>query len=110
MRYAGGGQVADDVIEAIVAQSPHPQQLVVISNDHRVQEAARRRGAGAWTCEKFLDWGDARRKTPRPVRPPEPERPLPSREEVRHWLAEFGDLADDPDFREVFDPFPFDEP
>jgi predicted RNA-binding protein with PIN domain len=106
IRFAGGGQLADDVIETLIAQCARPQQLVVISNDRRVQDAARRRGARAWTCDEFLEHGEPRRSlAPRPSR--ETERPMPSRAEVEHWLAEFGDLADDPAFREVFDPFPF---
>ena len=27
--------------------------------------------------------------------------------ETRHWLKEFGDLADDPNLKELFDPYEF---
>jgi predicted RNA-binding protein with PIN domain len=105
--FSAGGEFADDVIEAIIAESRRPQSLVVVSNDHRIQQAARRRGAQVWGCAELLDHGDQRGTPQTSSRATDPERPTPSREEVRHWLEEFGDLADDPGFREVFDPFPF---
>lgn len=111
VRYSGGGDFADDVIEAIIAECSRPQWLVVVSNDHRIEQAAERRGAQAWSCKQFLDYGEERDKVRKAGQPTEPERAMPSREEVRHWLEEFSDLADDPGFREVFDPYPFkDEP
>jgi predicted RNA-binding protein with PIN domain len=106
VRYSGGGDFADDVIEAIIAECRRPQSLVVVSNDHRIQQAAQRKGAQAWSCEELLDHGESRGKATR-APAEEPERTVLSREEMRHWLEEFGGLADDPDFREVFDPFPF---
>ena len=33
---------------------------------------------------------------------PESERPVQSREEVDEWVKEFGDLEDDPGYRELF--------
>ena len=45
VQFAGRGQEADDVIEELIANSASPQNLVVISNDHRIQVAARRKGA-----------------------------------------------------------------
>jgi len=109
IRYAGGGEIADDLIETLIAQHAAPRQLVVISNDRRIQDAARRRGAGVWSCADFLDHGDARRTLPRPAPRPESERPPLSRAEVQRWLDEFAGLEDDPAFREVFRPFPFEE-
>jgi predicted RNA-binding protein with PIN domain len=110
VRFSGGGESADDVIEAFLAASPRPQDLIVISNDHRIQEAARRRGAQPWTCAALLDHIELRAKPHRPVLPGEPDRPLaPSPAEARHWLEEFGNLADDPEFRELFERFRFDD-
>src|SRR4051794_8522283 len=94
VRYSGGGDFADDVIEALIAECPQPRHLVVVSNDHRIQQAARRKGAQAWSCDALLDHGDARTTPTRAPHPVEPERTALSREEVRHWLEEFGDLAD----------------
>ena len=50
------GETADDAIEdrlLIEADAPH---WVVISNDMRLHESARRRGSESWTCQKFVDW------------------------------------------------------
>jgi predicted RNA-binding protein with PIN domain len=104
IRFAHGGEVADDVIETLIVRNPSPGNLVVISNDQRIQAAARRRGARSWSSDQFLDHAEASPKTPRPARP---DRPPLSRDDVQHWLEEFADLADDPAFREVFESFPF---
>jgi predicted RNA-binding protein with PIN domain len=110
IQYTSRGQEADDVIEDAIADCTSPRSLVVISNDNRIRQAARRKGARSWSCDDFLD-----HKKTRPAaaaEPPESDRGRPpSREEVRQWLDEFGHLADDPDFKEVFERFPFeDEP
>jgi uncharacterized protein len=108
VQYAGRGQEADDVIEELIAHSASPQNLVVISNDHRLQVAARRKGARSWSCDDFLDFKNARPKSP--AEPLEADRAAPpSRAEVQHWLEEFGDLAGDPAFRELFERFPFED-
>jgi predicted RNA-binding protein with PIN domain len=110
VQYTSRGEEADDVIEEMTVRCPNPRGLVVISNDHRVQHAATRHGAQSWSCEHFLDWNDAR-AVKQPSKAPEPDRSArPSRRDVQHWLHEFGDLANDPDFREVFDRFPFEDP
>ncbi len=49
-------QTADDLIEALVRVEPHPAAVRVVSDDHRVQEFARRRGCRAWGCAAFVDW------------------------------------------------------
>ena len=41
--FAVGKQEADDVIERLIRRSSAPKSLHVISDDHRVQQAARRR-------------------------------------------------------------------
>jgi predicted RNA-binding protein with PIN domain len=109
VQYTSRGEEADDLIEELTARCPNPRNLIVISNDHRVQHAATRKGAQAWSCDELLDWKDVR-----PVKPPhdapEPDRSArPSRREIQHWLSEFGDLANDPDFLEVFSRFPFED-
>src|SRR4051794_36137655 len=37
------GQLADDVIEEIIRADRHPDRLTVVSSDHRIQNAAKRR-------------------------------------------------------------------
>src|SRR5205085_695223 len=47
---------ADDRIEWLIAHDPTPKRLAVVSDDHRLQQAARRRGCVAWKCGEYLDW------------------------------------------------------
>ena len=44
------------MIEELLAAEPHPARVTVVSNDTRVQEAGRRRGAAVLTCQEFVDW------------------------------------------------------
>lgn len=46
-------QTADDDIESILKSAGAG---IVVSNDSRLHEAARRANAEAWRCERFLDW------------------------------------------------------
>lgn len=48
------GLAADDEIETLLEHAA--RGLVVVSNDSRLHEAARRAGVLAWRCERFLDW------------------------------------------------------
>lgn len=52
--YAGGGRDADSVIEALIESEPAPRELVVVSNDKRVQRAGRQAGAKVVGSEEFL--------------------------------------------------------
>lgn len=103
VRFARGRAAADDLIEELIADEPRPAALVVVSNDHRLQSAARRRGARAWSSDDLLDHLDALK-----AQPPAPPAPPPEKAEGVHgaeadyWLRTFGDLEDDPEFRELF--------
>ena len=103
--YAAGEKSADDWIEIAIEQSREPRKLVVISNDARVQEAARRRGAQAWTDQDLLaDLDtDTRKQRPEPEQQPD-DRPGPdSAEEIQHWVDEFSSIVDDPELRKFLD-------
>ncbi|MFW6032614.1 MAG: hypothetical protein ACOCTI_04490, partial [Phycisphaeraceae bacterium] len=79
-----------------------PRRLIVVSSDHAVRRAARRRRATSWTSEQFLHELSIRLSTP----PPEPAPPVKRRpgdmppEEVDRWLERFGfnpgELKDEP--------------
>ncbi len=43
--YSRSGELADDLIEDLIARHTHPRRLTVVSSDHRIQRAARRRQA-----------------------------------------------------------------
>jgi uncharacterized protein len=101
IHFAPKNQSADDLIETLIEQEPQPRGLAVVSNDMRLQTAARRRGALAWSHEALLDFLENRTKaTP----PPAQERPDDvSAEEKQHWMTEFGPLEKDPSLKEFFD-------
>jgi predicted RNA-binding protein with PIN domain len=95
---------ADDLIEMLIRKASVPRQLTVVSNDHRIQQAARRRNCVVLDCSAYLDQLEGSRRPP-PPRPPV-EAPKPdavSGEETQRWLREFADLADDPGMKELFD-------
>lgn len=46
---------ADDLIETIIRQHPHPKQLTVVSSDHRLQRCALARRASAIDSDVWLD-------------------------------------------------------
>lgn len=49
VRFARRGRSADELLEELIATEPDPRNLTVVSSDHRVQRAARQRGA------RFID-------------------------------------------------------
>ena len=56
VRFARRGGSADELLEELIAAEPDPRHLLVVSSDHRVQRAARQRGARhvdseAWKAE-----------------------------------------------------------
>ncbi len=81
--YAGGGRDADSVIERLIADDNAPRDLTVVSNDRRVQSAARRRKAKVLASEDFLR-DLVRRKPPRPKGKPQTEA------DADKWVKEFG--------------------
>lgn len=97
VHYAEPGEEADDLLERLIAADSAPKQLTVVSGDHRLQRAAKRRKATALASDVWFDALKRRRNLPpssnagpRPVKPTEPLGP----EEVEQWLQEFGLDAD----------------
>jgi predicted RNA-binding protein with PIN domain len=105
VRFAVGLAAADDLIEALIRRASAPRHLTVVSDDHRIQQAARRRRCAVSGCGDFLQALERRRRPP-PAPPAKPggKPTAVSREEARHWLEEFGDLADDPAMKELQGP------
>lgn len=52
--YSGRGRTADDVIIEMIAADSSPRRLIVVSTDHAIRKAARRRRATAWTSDQFI--------------------------------------------------------
>jgi predicted RNA-binding protein with PIN domain len=87
------GEEADDRIEYLIAHDSAPKKLVVVSDDHRVQTAARRRGAAAWACDEYLRWLNGQRKESTRLVTPEKPDAVPAAE-IEGWLNEFGRIEE----------------
>jgi predicted RNA-binding protein with PIN domain len=110
VRFAIQHQQADDLIEQLIRQDSAPRQLTVVSDDHRVQKAGQRRRCQVLSCASFLDLLERQRKPAKPRPADASAKPDGSSgAETQHWLREFADLENDPDFKEVFNPFDFEE-
>ncbi len=89
---------ADAMLEDLIRQAAVPKRLVVVSSDHRVQRAARRRRSIAIDSDAwYFDLRNRRGNSA--VEPPEEAKPPPPRTatEVQYWLEEFGDMIDELD-------------
>jgi predicted RNA-binding protein with PIN domain len=53
VRFARRGGSADELLEELIADEPDPRHLLVVSSDHRVQRAARQRGASFTDSEPW---------------------------------------------------------
>jgi uncharacterized protein len=105
--FATNKEEADDVIERWIRQSSAPKTLYVVSDDHRIQQAARRRHCQVRGCEDFLKYLEhLRQATRQSVKQPEKKERL-SPDEVERWLAEFGDVERDPTLKKAFEPYDF---
>jgi len=95
MRFADRGREADDLIEELIAADSAPKRLVVVSSDHRLHRAARRRGAKAIDSEPWLRrlFEERRiRQAPADARPDAAEsKPIPQPDDIEAWLHCFGD-------------------
>jgi hypothetical protein len=90
VRFAEPGSDADTVIEELVRAHSSPRKLVVVSSDHRLHRAARRRKAKAidsdqWYAEVLRSRLDRLRRKSSSMKPSGPA----SEEEVRFWLRQF---------------------
>lgn len=89
---------ADDVIEELIAGHSAPRQILLISSDHRLQRAARKRRGRFVDSEVFAsrlaerrDAGE-RQAAERP--PPQKFRGLQSDRETAAWLELFGEIPE----------------
>ncbi len=76
VRFAAKNRTADELIEELIVADSAPRRLVVVSSDHEIQRAARRRrakavGSEAWYSDLIRQRREARRgigRRPRPAR------------------------------------------
>ena len=90
--FAESDDEADDLIEALIRKDSAPRRLTVVSSDHRLQRAARRRRAKAVDSDVWYE-SICRQESPRPPTRDaggdlKPDTPL-SAEDVGHWLEAF---------------------
>lgn len=96
VRFASRYDDADTLIEELIRAETVPRRLTVVSSDHRLQRAARRRKARAvdsdvWYAEVIRRQRQRRETTPEV--PAKPDVPL-LEEEVARWLERFGGEAE----------------
>ena len=92
VRFAAQQEDADTLIEELILADTSPRRLTVVSSDHRLQRAARRRKARAvdadvWFVEAIRHHRQQQESDSTPaVRPPVPL----LEEQVQYWLRQFG--------------------
>lgn len=91
---------ADTLIEEFIASHSAPRQLVVVSSDHRLQRAAKRRRASSVDSERFFDRLERRteQSEARPAASPEAIAKRTgqiSEAEAREWYEIFRDAVDE---------------
>jgi hypothetical protein len=92
VRFSSNYENADALIEELIRQDSTPRRLTVVSSDHRLHKAARRRKAtpidsDKWFAQVVRD-RIARAQGP-PVKPLKPSE-APTAAEVKFWLQKFG--------------------
>ncbi len=93
VQFASRDEDADTVIERLIVADTAPKRLTVVSSDHRLQKAAKRRRAVAidsdvWFAQLMRERA-ARMSQSSTADLPKPEGEI-SPGEVEHWLREFG--------------------
>ena len=91
VQFAPRGSDADAEIEQLIEDNHAPRRLIVVSSDHRLHRAARRRRAKAidsdvWYAETLrlrIERSRTKKHAGKPTGPP-------SEVEVKFWLRQFG--------------------
>lgn len=99
VRYARDYPDADTLIEELIQHESVPRKLLVVSSDHRIQRAARKRrshsiDSDVWYSQLWQRRADSRQRLGRTM----PEKPVGelSRSEVEYWINEFSTESLDP--------------
>ena len=92
VRFASQYEDADSQIEELIRRASSPRRLTVVSSDHRIQRAARRRKARPVDSDVWYAEIVRRRAERQALRRDVPERPyVPLLEEdVNYWIRQFG--------------------
>jgi predicted RNA-binding protein with PIN domain len=91
VRFARGYATADDLLAELIDDHSSARQLTVVSSDHQVQRAARRRRAKPIDSDEWMrELVQRKRSGESTVDDAKPQAPL-SPAEVQQWLREFGE-------------------
>jgi len=94
VRFSVGYESADAMIEQLIRKDTSPKKLVVVSSDHQIQRAAKRRRAKAIDSDVwYRQIARARRESIATAPPERPPVPLLS-EDVDYWVRRFGGAAE----------------
>jgi uncharacterized protein len=105
VRFAIRHEQADELIESVIQHHSAPKQLIVVSDDHRIQQAARHRHCPVLPCLDYLDELQRRRRR-RPQAKMSDEKPATARGgEDQEWLRAFAEAEEDPAFKELEYPY-----
>jgi predicted RNA-binding protein with PIN domain len=88
VHYASQFEDADAMIEELIRSHDSPRTLTVVSGDHRIQRAARRRKAVAIDSDLWFNELSSRSREKRPDGKPEIRQ---TDQEIQNWVDEFGD-------------------
>lgn len=93
VQFAKGYRDADELIEELIAASTNPRKLTVVSSDHRVQRAAKRRRAqtidsDVWYERVIAEQSRARRERDEAADSAAEKIGEPG---IEYWLAQFVD-------------------
>jgi predicted RNA-binding protein with PIN domain len=107
IRFAVKFDQADDLIESLIRESSTPKQLAVVSDDRRIQSAARRRQCPVIRCLDFLEDIAKRRRRQLPMVKPDSEKKEALKKDANFWLQEFAHIDEEKEMKELFHPFDF---
>lgn len=98
---------ADDLLEELIQHHSSPRQLMVISDDHRIQQAGRRRHCQILGCADYLKQLPQLRARTDKVHTEAEKQDQPTESEKTYWKEQFRNLDSDPLMKDLFDPFDF---
>lgn len=93
VRFAEKRETADELIEQLIAADSTPRRLVVVSSDHRLHRAARRRRATPVDSDRWYAEVLRRRAQRAPKHPSQAKPDAADPADIEFWLEEFGDDA-----------------
>lgn len=98
--YAPPGTDADSEIERLLKQHSSPKQVIMVSSDHRLHKAARRRKARPIDSEDFMQEMEEQPETPVTSRSPtKNQNRNTDQPTTAEWEQIFGDIPDLPELR-----------